>query len=379
MNELYDTAIVGAGINGCAAAHFLTKEGRRVALIDQAGIAAGGSGAAGAFVSPKFSKGGPLKGLMEAAYRFSMDFYRHEFTRYIRVAPLLHLAKYPDENERLRAFRQNTALTLDTAARCSLPLMPESESFERVLLPQSGLVDAKGVCEAMAKGADFFQEAVPSLQRTSRGWRAGSVEAKRIVVCTGAYRSVIELPSIRLRPVWGHRIDIVTSTPLPCHLHQFVSIAATDAAGRSAIGATHDVHYHPQTAAAPYDIEAGRKELLAKARRTLDLGKVEIVADYTGLRSGSNDYLPILGEAVDDETTFSALPNLLLGESYPFEAFIRHEGVFLLNGTGGYGFVLGPYLAQQLAAHLCGEGALAPMLDPARFTARRARREGNRS
>ena len=46
---IYDTAIIGAGINGCSCAYFLREAGQNVVLIDREGIASGGSGAAGAF------------------------------------------------------------------------------------------------------------------------------------------------------------------------------------------------------------------------------------------------------------------------------------------------------------------------------------------
>ncbi|MDD2839385.1 MAG: FAD-dependent oxidoreductase, partial [Sulfuricurvum sp.] len=45
----YDVIIIGAGVNGCCSAYTLRQGGMRVALVDQEGIAAGGSGAAGAF------------------------------------------------------------------------------------------------------------------------------------------------------------------------------------------------------------------------------------------------------------------------------------------------------------------------------------------
>ena len=63
----YDVIIVGAGINGCTTAYYLSQAGLNVALIDKTGIASGGSGAAGAFISPKFHKQGPLKDLIDVA------------------------------------------------------------------------------------------------------------------------------------------------------------------------------------------------------------------------------------------------------------------------------------------------------------------------
>ena len=76
---MYDVAIIGAGINGSALAYELRQAGERVVLFDMNGVASGGSGAAGAFISPKFSKAGRLKELLHDAFLYSMDFYEKKF------------------------------------------------------------------------------------------------------------------------------------------------------------------------------------------------------------------------------------------------------------------------------------------------------------
>jgi hypothetical protein len=48
--------------------------------------------------------------------------------------------------------------------------------------------------------------------------------------------------------------------------------------------------------------------LLEKASKTLKLNNINIINDYTGLRSGSNDYLPMLGSLVDAEATLENIP-----------------------------------------------------------------------
>ncbi|UFS61373.1 FAD-dependent oxidoreductase [Sulfurimonas sp. HSL-3221] len=371
----YDTAIIGAGINGCATAYFLTQGGEKVALIDREGIAAGGSGAAGAFVSPKFSKGGPLKALMEESYLFSLDFYERHFPDLIRVASLIHFAKYEDENEKVRAFRETTALPM-LSAMPEAPLMRETEAFERVVLARSGLVNAQAVCTRLAEGSDFILDDINIIKYESGFWTVGAIRAKRVILATGAYRPVVAMPHITLRAVWGHRVDIKTTTPLPCHLHQYVSIAATGENGEGAIGATHDVHYDPLTATEPYDVAQGRAELLEKAARTVRLEHVEVVKDYTGLRSGSNDYYPLVGRVADAEASLRAFPGLTKGVKSDAASLVYHPGLYMINGTGGYGFVMGPLLARTLAESLLEGKPLPEALDPTRFLYRWAKRAG---
>jgi tRNA 5-methylaminomethyl-2-thiouridine biosynthesis bifunctional protein len=372
----YDTAIIGAGICGCSTAYFLTQAGQKVALIDREGIAAGGSGAAGAFISPKFTKGGPLKELLEEAYRFSLAFYQEHFPECIRVAPLVHFAKYDDENEKVRAFKSTTSLPM-MERMPDIPFAPRADRFEHVVLAQSGLVDAQAVCTRLAEGTDIYRNDVNIMKYDGECWQIGAVRAKRVVLATGAYRPVVEMPHISLRPVWGHRIDIRTSTPLPCHLHQYVSVAATDEDGNSAIGATHDVHYHPQTAAEPYDVERGRAELLEKAAKTVELENVQVLKDYTGLRSGSNDYYPIAGRVAEADASLKRHHELLKGVKTDAEALVFHPDLYMINGTGGYGFVLGPLLAHFLASDILGTAVLPKTLDPTRFLYRWAKRRGN--
>ena len=71
MSKTYDSIIIGAGIAGASTAHALTQKGQKVLVFDKKGIASGGSGAAGAFVSPKIGKGSPLQTLTNEAFSFS--------------------------------------------------------------------------------------------------------------------------------------------------------------------------------------------------------------------------------------------------------------------------------------------------------------------
>jgi tRNA 5-methylaminomethyl-2-thiouridine biosynthesis bifunctional protein len=376
MKPVFDVAIVGAGINGCASAHFLTQAGLRVALLDREGIAKGGSGAAGAFISPKVSKSGPLKAVMDAAYDYSLAFYAREFPDYVRLAPQLHIAKFEDENEKVEHFIAHTAIpTAPVPEGISALLHDDVKGFRSVYLKESGVVDAEPMCRALAADAAFFCEEVTAPERVDGGWQVGPVRAKTVLLATGAYEKIIDAPYVSLRGVWGHRIDIRTSTRIDAIIHHRVSLAPTDEHGNSAIGATHNVHYHPQRNAEPYDYEAGRAELIAKATGTVKLENIEILRDFTGLRSGSNDYMPLLGSIVDADATLQAHPELRKGAKLEASGYVNYEGLYMINGTGGYGFVLGPYLAKQFADHLVHGTPVDPALEPSRFFRRWVKRE----
>lgn len=371
---MFDYIIVGAGINGCALAYFLTRSAKSVALVDAEGVVSGGSGAAGAFISPKISKSGPLKELHDHAFAFSMDFYQTHFSELIKTSPLLHLAKHDDENAKVAHFKAHSPLHVSNPDESLLNLLQDdAKMYESLYLNESGVVDAKGLCLELSKDIAFYKERVESLTCKKDYCQVNALTCKHVILATGAYEQPFDLPYIDLRGVWGHRIDIATSSTIPLNMHQFVSISKSENA-KAAIGATHNVHYHPQKSSDAYDIESGRAELLAKANMTIALENVEILKDYTGLRSGSNDYLPLIGPLVDEKATLEKLPNLSIGEHYSDNAFVYHPNLSIINGTGGYGFVFGPYLAKALSEYLLEKKPFDTRLNPTRFFRRWVKR-----
>ena len=325
---MYDIAIIGAGINGCSVANEFKDEKKSIILFDKEGVASGGSGAAGAFISPKFSKAGELKELLHTAFVYSLDFYKKSFGHILTQARLLHLAQEQSDAQTLRIYKEQTDLELFKVA---------DESREYVSI-DAGIVDAKQMCDAMAKSAKFVKEEITSLVYDEGFWIINETySAKEVVLATGAYTSLIKEPYLQLRGVWGHRIDIKTTTPNPYSVHQFVSISPSSS-GTLAIGATHNVHYHPETSQEPYDIEAGREELLEKASRTMKLENIEIIKDYTGLRSGSFDYMPMVGSLVLSKETLQNREIRFKVKNPNYEEYTYYPNLYMINGSGGYGF-----------------------------------------
>ena len=362
---MYDIAIIGAGINGASVAYEFTQAKKSVVVFDMEGIASGGSGAAGAFISPKFSKSGELKELIHNAFVYSMDFYKKNLPSDFSETPLIHFAKDEKDDETLRIYKENTTLKLNNI----------NSDFERETVAlNAGVVSAKSMCESMIDGSVFLKQKVETLEYDDGMWIINEAySAKHVVLSTGAYESLIKEPYIKLRGVWGHRIDVKTSTDNPNSLHQFVSISPSSD-GVLAIGATHNVHYHPQTTTEPYDIEAGRAELLEKAAKTINLEDVEVIKDYTGLRSGSFDYMPIVGSLVLSTETLASKSIRFKVKKPNFDEYTYYPNLYMINGNGGYGFVLAPYLAKMLNKHIFSGEKINDRLSPARFFARYAKK-----
>lgn len=365
---IYDVAIIGAGINGTALAYNLHKKGLSVALFDKE-IAAGGSGAAGAFLSPKFSKSGALKKLINTALDEALEFYEEYFPNHIRHHPLLHIAKTLKEAEALRQMKNSGEVPLLS----NPPFVP---SGEFLYTSKSAIVDAKAMCKALAMQSLFIEKRVGSICFDGELWLIDNeFKVQKIVLATGAYKHLINEPYLRnaVRGIWGHRIDIKTTTHIPCSIHQYLSVAPTKE-GVTALGATHDVHFHPDKGIS-YDYEAGRAELLANALKTIRLENVEVIKDYVGLRSGSFDYLPFIGELVDSKATFTRFSKTELMKKPPrYKTFCYYKNLYVINGSAGYGFVLAPYLARILAESIVEAKEIPDLLKVARFFPRYVRR-----
>lgn len=339
----YDVIIVGAGINGCTVAYYLSQAGLKVALVDKTGIASGGSGAAGAFISPKFHKQGPLKDLMDVAYDEAMVFYSTVLASQTLLKPLLHISQNNDE--------------------------------EPIYLEKSAVVEASSACEKLAEGTDFYILDVQTPIYSENKWHCGDLESSHLIVTIGAYPKILPIDYVGLRGIWGHRIDITTSDNVPHIYHHHVSISPTIKEGIVAIGATHDVHYSPFDTDTTYDIESGREFLLENASKTLKLNNINILRDYAGLRSGSNDYMPMLGSLVDADATLTLHPHLQHGKAVNPEEFVYYPNLIMVNGSGGYGFVLAPYLAKRLKEYLVDGKPMDETISPSRYFPRWAKRK----
>jgi len=380
---IYDYAVVGAGINGTAIAYFLTQEGKKIALIDKEGIASGGSGAAGAFISPKFTKQSPLRSLLERAYIFSLEFYHDNFSELIKSSSLCHISTDVTQNYKIEDFKKTSQLKWsEVSSTIERQLQKETANYAKVFIENAAVVNAKGMCDALAKGSDFYHDRIDKIVKTEDFFVLNSIKAKKIIMATGAYEALVQEPYVSNRGIWGHRVDITTSTELSFSIHQEVSISKSKRNGDTqnsmlSIGATHDIHFHPDSGET-YNYTKGREELLDKARKSIALHDVTIVKDYVGLRSGSNDTMPHLGRFVDSEATFKKYPNMVNGLKVNSENFVYHDNIYTLNGVGGYGFVLAPYSAKILCDMLLKNKRLDDTLDVKRFFLRWVKKDGKK-
>jgi len=375
MNKDYNIAIIGAGINGSALAYELSQyKNKNIVIFDMNSIAGGGSGAAGAFISPKFSKEGDLKKLLEDAFLYSMKFYEKEFPSFFTKAPLIHIAKDEKSSEILKLYKKTTTLKIKQTPEKLLNSFNSYATKQENISLETGIVDADGICNAMCKDITFKKEKVTNLQYKTDYWIINKkYYVKSVVLATGAYKKLIDEPYINLRGIWGHRIDIKADYNSDYSIHQDVSLSPTKN-GIMAVGATHDIHYHPQTTKEPYNIENAREQLLNSISKTVKIKDIKILKDYMGLRSGTVDYIPLIGNIVISKKTLKNKKIRFDTKKVDYNQYDYYNNLYIINGSGGYGFVLAPYLSKILAKNIVDKKDIDKKLLPARFFARWARR-----
>ncbi|SMC09472.1 NAD(P)/FAD-dependent oxidoreductase [Nitratiruptor tergarcus] len=315
---IYDFVVIGGGSAGVHTAHFLLEGGAKVALVEQSEIGAGGSGAAGAFISPRIGKGSDLQRITNEAFKFAVDFYKN--------APFFYqtgLLRLPKDNQDFTGLEK----FLD---------IPFSCKEGRFFFPEAGILKAKKHLQSLAHKIPLYKK-YASIEQRSDYFDVGDVRAKKVVVATGSYDELIDEPYIRIGKLGGVRFDVKTALSLPYCMHKRVSISV-NIDGIVSIGATHN-----REGATPQPPSM----LFEEARKMVGAFSYEIAQMYCGVRSSVSDHFPIIGELIDTKST----PRITNFKKLDLDSLPR-KNIYIINGLGGRGFVFGPYVAKILAEHL---------------------------
>ncbi len=349
MHKPYDTIIIGAGIAGSTAAFMLQRAGEHVVLVDRSSVpASGGSGAAGAFVSPKIGKGGPLQQLTNEAFAFAHTFYREHSPEHFTASGVVRIPKHPDDAEHFSLYEPHNYPMYERWHSEDLALRGIEDTWGGFYFPEAGDCDAPAVCRTLASGIDFVQLDVRRLSRAGEVWRVEganrTLEAARVVLATGYQNELIDMRYMGIRGLWGSRGDYRTSTTLPVSLHKSLSVSSTRQ-GRVKIGATHVKHTDPCLVCDGQPL-AG---LFAGASELVDTSDFVLQETFCGMRSTSRDHVPVIGEVIDVPRMLQEHPAIVRGATAPLQHI---SDLFVLNGLGGRGFVFAPLMAQWLTERI---------------------------
>ena len=348
MKCTYDYIIVGAGISGCSVAYELSKHTQNILLVDKLpNIASGASGAAGAFLSPLLGKPNDFKDLVTKALRYTTKLYKTKFPNVISNCGTTRIPKNDIDRKKFKEY---------------IPFMDfiYQDENDGYFFNIGSVVNSFGICKMMttsfsntqSKIDTRFNLKIEKIKYENGIWTLNDeLEAKKLILTTGASLDLIDEFYLNIRAVWGRRIDIKTSTKIEHNYHKECSVSKSfqidENSYQVSIGATHHRDFESSM-----DIEKDNEELLKKAADIIELKDIEIKKEYVGARACSVDYFPIVGEIIDSKKTLEEFPYLINGTHVTEERFSRYENLYMLNGVGGRGFVLAPYLAKQLVDNI---------------------------
>ena len=341
MSKCYDTIIIGAGIAGATAAYTLTQQNQKVLVFDKKGIAFGGSGAAGAFVSPKIGKGSPLQKLTNEAFSFAKDFYLSICPEYFHQTGVIRIPKDEEDAQKFSEYELYNDNVYENYTNQQLKAEGINTNFESFFFPEAGDCDAMAVCEFLLQEIEMLQYEVKELKKENGVWVVGEYSAKNIILATGYESNLADLRYMGIRGTWGSRGDYRSALDLKVSMHKSISVSA-NIDGIIKTGATHVKSKEPCMICDGKPL----KGLFESASQIVDTSDFVLKETFCGMRSGSKDYFPLLGKVIDVPFMLENYPAIVRGAK-PEMRHIDH--LFVCNGLGGRGFVFAPLLAEWLA------------------------------
>jgi len=371
MPKAYDTIIIGAGIAGCCAAFALQKKGQKVLLVDRSSVpASGGSGAAGAFVSPKIGKGSALQTLTNEAYEYAKDFYLKHFPKHFHQTGVIRIPKDAEDAEKFKLYEPFNGSKYRWVSKEELEAIGIQNADESFLFEEAGVCDAPAMCRAIWEQVPFKQFDVEKLKFDGTQWKLltahCSLLTQNIVLATGYQNTLFDMRYMGIRGTWGSRGDYYSKLKLDVSMHKSISVSA-NIEGIIKLGATHNKAKNPCMACDGKPL----KSLEEQGSLTVDTGDFVLKETFCGMRSGSKDYFPLVGSVIDVPFMFENYPAITRGA----KPQIKHiENLYVLNGLGGRGFVFAPLMAKWLAESITQAKETDKRVNPDRLFLKWARK-----
>lgn len=376
--------VIGAGLSGCMVAHALARRGWQVTVLEQAATAAqGASGNRQAILYPPLSAfQSPLTVFMLQAFLFAVPFYRQLLSQGCvgECQGLLQLAC--DEQERRRHLQLTQWLAeypelgrlVDTPTASNVAGIPLEVGG--LFIPNAGWIDATGACELLTHHAGVTLQwgvEVEGLHCAEGAWWVGEFHAPVVVLANGFQAN--QFAQTRTLPIKAMQGQVTyfsstqetqkLKTPLCGNGHVVPAYQSMHS-----VGAT----YHRATSAwgttAEDDTENLRK--LYSMSSTMPW-PARATASWSGIRSVTPDYLPLLGPVADAH----AFQKVFAGLQKDANRWIPapgayHPGLYLSAGYGSRGLTAIPLSAEYLAGLINQEPSILPRnvvqaLSPARF------------
>ena len=322
----------------------LKEQNQHILVLDKGGIASGGSGAAGAFVSPKIGKGSVLQKLTNEAFAYAKDFYLDVCPMYFNQTGVVRVPKDKQDAMAFSTYEKYNENNYKVYSKETLHSLGIDSDFDSFYFPEAGSCDALGVCEYLLKDVEVLKYEVTHLSQQNGIWKIGDYKAKNIILATGHEHDLADLRYMGIRGTWGNRGDFSTHLDLRVSMHQSMSVGANQE-GIIKLGATHEKEIKK---AIPCS-HAQALSLKQRASGLINTSDLELKKVFCGMRAGSKDYVPLLGKVIDVPYMLKTYPALTRGAK---PALTYRENLYVFNGLGGRGFVFAPLLAKWLSDYI---------------------------
>ncbi len=356
--EIYDYVVVGAGIAGSCSAYFLNQYTKNILVLDKNSKSSNGaSGAAGAFLNPILGKPNEFKDLVTNSLKFSVNFYKSNFSQYISTTGTYRVAKIDEDMKKFWSYEEFIDFDYE-------------KKDNGYFFPLGSMVDAVNVCaEILKEIPQKYNYEVTLLEKKDNIWIINNeIKSKNIILTTGANIKLIKEEYLNIRPVWGQKINVSTSTKTNFNYHKECSISVSNKINdryKLSIGATHN-RFNEDMSDTSYNIDLSDinelnhntktmniinediKKLINLGNDIINLNDLEVLDYKIGARASSYDYFPIVGKLVDSKVSIENNPHILNGSHIKDEKLSMIENIFIINGVGGRGYVLAPYLSKIL-------------------------------
>jgi len=356
--KTYDYLIIGAGSAGSSMAYFLRKSGAQVAVLDRDGVAGGASGAAGAFLSPLPGKKNLYNSCVNDALNFSIDFYEKLIPNAVDKKGVLRIPNDNFDKDKL----QNNEISYKYYDSSHLQKISKNfKDIDGYFYENAAVIEPVMVCKRLLDGCDFYQKDIIKLEYKDDLYILDGVKAKSIILAQGVSTSLVDIPYMKISPIFGLRVDVKTTTNVPFNMHKSISISTNKHNGTISIGATQQRHdtseFKCLTTCDKCEFyintdEAQIKTLLEQADEMMELENIEVVKTYKGARATIKSYFPVIGKVIDYEKSLNKHPSIKNGTKIPPESLEYQKSMYVINALGSRGFVYGPYLAKILSDNI---------------------------
>jgi len=347
--RVFDFIIIGAGIAGSLSAYFLKEYD--ILVIDKKEPISSASAAAGAFLFPKVGYDTPYTRFINDGIVKSVEFYKSLGINTHQKGVLI-LPRDERDYEKFKKYESHI----------KLPFEKRNGGF---FFEIGSVINPQEVKEKITY--PFVTEEVTGLYKDKYWVVNGKYAAKNVILATG-YESLIDIEYIKIRPIWGERIEIKGEWKGDCSIyyHKNCSVGCDNEIMK--IGATHkrdclDCRENMQEA----------ETLINKAKEIIEIKRYEVVDIKGGFRAASVDYFPVVGEVIDVEKTLKANPRIVKGE-IPKEIYYKN-GLYIINGMGARGFS-NAYVCAKMLKEFIEKRKDLGAVDTKRLFIKWARKEG---